>query len=79
MLRIAVGQMKPQINDIEGNMSKMLALLKSASAQDVDLFVLPECANSGYVFKNRDEAFSLSEEIPGGPFSRSLSTWSKGL
>ncbi len=78
MLRLAVGQMKPQINDPEGNMSRIGSLLDAATTEEVDVLVLPECANSGYVFESREEALNLSEEIPNGPFSRRLALWSKG-
>ncbi|MFW9801752.1 MAG: nitrilase-related carbon-nitrogen hydrolase [Candidatus Thorarchaeota archaeon] len=77
MFRLAVGQMNPRIGDTRGNMIKMVSLLESAEKQDVDLIVLPECANSGYVFENREEVLSLSEEIPNGPFSKKLASWSK--
>lgn len=77
MLRIAVGQMEPIIGDLKGNLSKMSALLKTADEQEVDVLVLPELLNSGYVFKSKEEVESLSEEIPKGPFSRKLMKWSE--
>ena len=77
MLRIAVGQMEPIIGDLKGNLSKMSALLKTAKIQEVDVLVLPELVNSGYVFKSKEEADSLSEEIPKGLFSKKLMKWSE--
>ena len=74
MLRIAVGQMEPIIGDLKGNMSKMSALLKTATEQEVDVIVLPELLNSGYVFKSKKEAESLSEKIPSGLFSKTMKT-----
>jgi predicted amidohydrolase len=77
-VRIAVGQMQPLIGDLDGNLAKMKEILTSSSENDVDVLVLPELANSGYVFNSREEAYSLSETIPDGDFSRHLMEWSKG-
>lgn len=77
MLRLAVGQMEPTINDLEGNMTKMLTILDSAKDQDVDVVVLTGRINSGYAFKSRKEVNALTEEIPNGPFSKELASWSR--
>ena len=76
MLRIAVGQMEPRINDHDGNMSRMRKILDSASDNDVDVLVLPELVNSGYVFETKQEVDTLAEPIPDGPFSSVLLEWS---
>ncbi len=68
--------MEPIIGDLKGNLSKMSALLKTATKQEVDVIVLPELLSSGYVFKSKEEAESLAEEIPTGPFSKALKKWS---
>ncbi len=78
LLRLAVGQMEPQINDHDGNMSKLKAILGTASENSVDVLVLPELINSGYVFGSSDEVSSLSESIPEGSFSQVLLEWSAG-
>jgi predicted amidohydrolase len=49
---------------------KSLALIAEAAGQGAGLVVLPELANSGYVFQSREEAFALAEEIPAGPTTR---------
>jgi predicted amidohydrolase len=76
-VRLAVGQMDPMIGDTKGNMKKMQEILVSASDNDVDVLVLPELINSGYVFESQDEASSLSESIPDGDFSKTLQNWSE--
>jgi beta-ureidopropionase len=76
-VRLAVGQMKPVIGDTVYNLSLMKEILASASDNKVDVLVLPELVNSGYVFNSKEEAYSLSEEIPHGLFSRELNRWSK--
>lgn len=78
MLRLAVGQMEPRINEMDGNLRRMKTLLDSATKENVDVLVLPECVNSGYAFESKEEALALSEEIPTGTFSKELKKWSKG-
>jgi beta-ureidopropionase len=77
-VRIGVGQMQPIIGDVEGNLTKVNDILASASNSKVDVLVLPELANSGYVFESREEVDSLSEIIPEGSFSKRLLEWSRG-
>jgi predicted amidohydrolase len=68
--------MEPRVNDHYGNMSRMTAILDAASDNDVDVLVLPELVNSGYVFESMEEVYRLSELIPEGPFSKVLLKWS---
>jgi predicted amidohydrolase len=77
MLRLAIGQMEPKVNDREQNLLKLRSILDSATKQKVDTLILPESVNSGEVFKSKKELFMLSEEIPGGSFSKKLKLWSK--
>ena len=52
-------------------------MLKEAKENQVDVLVLPELCNSGYVFENLEEAQSTAEEIPSGKFSKELLSWSR--
>ena len=76
-MRIAVGQMEPLINDVHENLSRVKSLLQEAEDNQVEVLVLPELCNSGYVFENLEEARLAAEEIPSGRFSKELLTWSK--
>ena len=76
-MRIAVGQMEPSLMDIGENLSKVKSLLKEAEENQVDVLVLPELCNSGYVFENLEEAESTAEVIPSGIFSNELLSWSR--
>lgn len=76
-VRLTVGQMEPVIGDIKTNMTAMVDILDDATHSNVDVLVLPELLNSGYMFESKEEAYSLSEEIPEGKFSRKLLSWSK--
>jgi len=77
VIRLAVGQFEPRVGDSSGNMQKLESLLQSAHVGSVDVLVLPELANSGYVFSSRDETIGLSEEVPAGTFSKLLQASSK--
>jgi N-carbamoylputrescine amidase len=63
-------QMRPVIGDIAGNVAHSIALIEKAAARGADVVVLPELANSGYMFASRKEAFALSEAVPDGPTTR---------
>ena len=76
-MRIAVGQMEPKLADAQENLTKLKELLKQAEDNHVEVLVLPELCNSGYVFKNLEEATSVSERIPSGEFSEELLKWTK--
>ncbi|MFX0107104.1 MAG: nitrilase-related carbon-nitrogen hydrolase [Candidatus Hodarchaeota archaeon] len=77
MVRLAVAQMEPHVGEAERNLSEMKRILIRAQNDKVDVLVLPELLNSGYVFENTSEVDSLSETIPDGLFSKELLDWSK--
>ncbi|TET11220.1 MAG: hypothetical protein E3J86_03440 [Candidatus Thorarchaeota archaeon] len=76
-MKLAVGQMEPQITSVEENIARVKVLLEKAEENTVDVLVLPELCNSGYVFQSSDEANASAEEIPQGPMSSELLAWSK--
>jgi len=76
-VKLAVGQMEPQITSVEENIARVKVLLEKAEENTVDVLVLPELCNSGYVFQSSDEANASAEEIPQGPMSSELLAWSK--
>ena len=59
-------QYKPEFCQPEKNLSRLDSLLKNAPQND--LLVLPELANSGYNFKNQQQAIDSAEEINNSPF-----------
>ena len=69
--------MEPVLTDVHENLSRMKSMLKEAEEEKVDVLVLPELCNSGYVFESLEEAQSAAEEIPSGRFSMELCSWSK--
>ena len=76
-MRIAVGQCQPILKDSDENLSRVKSLLKEAEENQVEVLVLPELCNSGYVFESLEEAKSTAEEIPSGRFSEELRLWSR--
>lgn len=63
---VACVQMEPRIGKKRDNVERSIQLIEAAAARGASLIVLPELASSGYMFADRDEAFALAEEIPGG-------------
>lgn len=57
--KTAIIQFTPSFGDVAKTIAALQLLLQKAS--EADLVVLPELANSGYNFKDFEEAFQLSE------------------
>jgi len=76
-LKLAVGQMQPQICDPEENLLRVKSILEETNKSKVEVLVLPELCNSGYVFNNMSEAVDSAESIPYGPMSNELLEWSR--
>jgi N-carbamoylputrescine amidase len=66
-MRVACAQYAVREGDLDHNLDRSVQLIKQATAEGVDLIVLPELANSGCDLKDRDLAFELAEKVPGGP------------
>lgn len=66
-IRVACIQMEPAVGEKEQNLAHCMEMIGTAADNGARLIVLPELANSGYVFETRDEAFDLAEPVPGGP------------
>src|SRR5881392_1417533 len=68
-LTIACIQMEPIVGAKQANVVKSLEWIGQAALNGARLIVLPELASSGYVFRDRAEAFELAEEVPTGETS----------
>ena len=68
-VRIAVVQFDPQVGTQHGqtNLQTSLQLALQAAKNGANLIVLPELANTGYLFANRQDAFRHAEGVPDGP------------
>lgn len=69
-LRVACLQMEPRIGEKARNLARSLELIETAARAGVQLAVLPELTNTGYVFETREEAFALAEPVPDGPTTK---------
>ena len=63
-------QFGPKLLQVEENIDKISKLI--STAHKFDLIVIPELANSGYVFKSKEEITKVAEEIPRGYFVEKL-------
>ena len=70
VVKVACVQMEPIVGNKEDNIQKSITFIENAAGKGANLIVLPELANSGYVFENRQEAFALSEQVPQGQTCR---------
>ncbi|MBN2829589.1 MAG: beta-ureidopropionase [Candidatus Cloacimonetes bacterium] len=61
--RVGLIQFKPEFLQMEENLQKIEELIRKNEA---DLIVLPELVVSGYVFKNKEEVQSVSEDARDG-------------
>lgn len=62
-------QFYPELGNPEKNIERIKYLLKD---KEFDLIVLPELANTGYLFNTKDELIKLSEKAGEGLFYNSL-------
>lgn len=67
---VASVQTAPVMGDVAANVARSIELVEQAAAQGARLVVLPELANTGYMFASRAEAHALAETVPDGPSSR---------
>jgi predicted amidohydrolase len=58
-------QFDPKIGLVRENRVRILSLIDEVAGQGAKLVVFPECALSGYVFDDLDEARMASERVPG--------------
>jgi len=67
LLTVAAIQLAAVVGDKEGNNQRALDGLHRAADDGVQLMVLPELGNTGYVFNTRQEALAEAEPAYGGP------------
>lgn len=70
-------QFAPELGDIELNIRKIDRMLGQIS--DVDLWILPELASSGYNFSSKEEAFKCAEPVDNSRFIKFLTEKAKTL
>jgi predicted amidohydrolase len=68
--RVACAQVALAVGDVDGNRAVLADAVRRAAAAGARVVVLPELANSGYVFTGRDEAIALAESVDGATVSQ---------
>jgi predicted amidohydrolase len=67
ILKVAALQFQIRVADKASNINKMVAFIEKATYLGADILVLPELANTGYIFESPQEASLCAESIPDGP------------
>lgn len=65
LIRVACLQLAPRIDDIEYNRCLSAQRIEDAAAKGANVIVLPELAQSGYVFAHLREAMDIAEDLNG--------------
>jgi predicted amidohydrolase len=65
-MKVGYVQFKPAFGQKENNLKRILGFLEEAAEREADLVILPELCTTGYAFRSKAEARSLSENVPGG-------------
>ncbi|MFM0658436.1 nitrilase family protein [Paraburkholderia sediminicola] len=63
---VACVQMEPRVGEKRENVARSIEYIEEAARHGASLVVLPELTNTGYVFADREEAFSLAEDLATG-------------
>ncbi len=71
-VKVACLKMDVKIGNIAENIRKSVQMINEAADNGAELIVLPEMANSGYNFDNRQEAIRLAENLED---SESVKAW----
>lgn len=70
-VKVAVVQFRPQINDVSGNLRRLIDLTDEAGRAGAKIVVHTEMATSGYSYFSREQIRKVAETIPGNT-TRSL-------
>ncbi|TIP28769.1 MAG: hydratase [Mesorhizobium sp.] len=65
-LRLACIQFQPAIGQLDDNLKSMERLIRQAAGLGATVAVLPELADSGYVFDSQEELATIAAPIPAG-------------
>lgn len=74
-MKVGFLQFGPILMQVEENIDKISKIISTTG--NFDLLVIPELANSGYVFVNKSELAEVAEEIPNGYFVEKLTELAK--
>ncbi len=78
-MRVACIQFEPAFGEVEKNLAEMESRIRAAHAAGAAIVVLPELADTGYVFEARDELEQLAGAIPEGRAAQVLIALARSL
>lgn len=78
-IKVSCIQFEPIFGAVAENVARSSVLIRAAAAEGSALVVLPELANTGYVFDTVDEALQLGEPVPDGPSAQAWSALAEEL
>jgi N-carbamoylputrescine amidase len=78
-LVVACVQMEPHVGRKHDNVAQCIRHIEAAANHGASLIVLPELANTGYVFTDRTEALALAEPLPEGETAKMLAETAERL
>lgn len=78
-LQVSCIQFEPKMGAVADNVARASELIRAAASSGSRLIVLPELANSGYVFESVEEATALSEPAKDGPTALAWGALAKEL
>lgn len=78
-IRIACIQFEPVFGDVGANLATMEARIRAAHAKGALVMILPELADTGYVFHDVDEVGLYAGPIPAGHSAQHLIALAKEL
>jgi predicted amidohydrolase len=76
---VACVQYEPAFGEIDANLAAMEARIREGQANGASVIVLPELADTGYVFRNSEELANLAAPIPEGVAAQRLIALAKEL
>lgn len=76
---IASIQFQPHFGAVDSNLDSIERLIRSAAGQSANLIVLPELADSGYMFESSAELSEIADTVPAGKSARLLIRLGKEL
>src|SRR5690606_3857739 len=64
-IKVAAVEFDPELFEFERNVVRACAAIEEAASQGARLIVLPECALSGYIYRDRAQFLPYMDSVPG--------------
>lgn len=64
-IRVAAVELDPELFEFDRNLERACAAIEEAARAGARLIVLPECALSGYIYRDREQFLPYMDAVPG--------------